>query len=101
MSFSTPEMENSAYTEAFSYDDEYDFDDVDFDDDFEEYDEEDEELDEFDDEEDLYYDDVFKAEDDIDEPFDDVEPEDGYNMYVPAASEELMADDELTFDDGE
>ena len=43
MSFSTPEMENSAYTEAFSYDDEYDFDDVDFDDDFEEYDEEDEE----------------------------------------------------------
>ena len=57
--------------------------------------------DEFDDEEDLYYDDVFKAEDDIDEPFDDVEPEDGYNMYVPDASEELMEDDELRFDDDE
>ena len=59
------------------------------------------ENDEFDDEEDLYYDDVFKAEDDIDEPFDDVEPEDGYNMYVPDASEELMEDDELRFDDDE
>lgn len=101
MSFSTPEMEESAYTETFNYDDEYDFDDVDFDDAFEEYDEEDEELDEFDDEEDLFYDDVFKAEDDIDEPYDDVEPEDGYNMYVQDTSEELMEDDELRFDDEE
>ena len=68
---------------------------------FVQHDEEDESLDEFDDEDDLYYDDVFKEEEDIEEPYDDVEEEDGYSRYVHDASEELMEDDELNFDDDE
>ncbi|MCR5285747.1 MAG: hypothetical protein K6D95_09130 [Treponema sp.] len=102
MSFSNPDLENSTMEMSFSYDDDFDdFSDDDFDDDFDGYDEEDESLDEFDDEDDLYYDDVFKEEEDIDEPYDDVEEEDGYSRYVHDASEELMEDDELNFDDDE